>query len=106
MEYTIPVAEQGGHVIDYNDGDFGFDYAPVVSLNATLQFEVEKPAQLDLVDQMEWEEHVEFLTLEEVGLEEGNDDEPLHGQYHGQEGSIYSYLSWFHDGDDEAFSVI
>jgi hypothetical protein len=111
MEYFIPVAEQGGDVIVYEDNDFetvdfDLDYTPEVSLNATLQFEVEKPAQLDLVDQMEWEDHVEFLTLEEVGLEEGNDDEPVHGQYLSIEGSIYGYLAWFHDGDDEAFSVI
>ena len=111
MEYFIPVANQGGDVIVYEDDDFetvefDLDYTPEVSLNATLQFEVEQPAQLDLVDQMEWEDHVEFLTLEEVGLEEGNDDEPVHGQYLSIEGSIYGYLAWFHDGDDEAFSVI
>lgn len=61
-------------------------------------------APLDLVQEMEWEEHVEFVSLEEVGLEEGSEDEPLHGQYHGQEGSIYSYTDWFYDHDESAFT--
>jgi hypothetical protein len=59
----------------------------------------------DLVDEMQWEDVVEFLSLEEAGLEEEG-DEPLHGQYHSNEGSIYSYTDWFYDGDDSAFSVI
>ena len=63
-------------------------------------------APLDLVQEMEWENHVEYVSLEEAGLEEGSDDEPLHGQYLSMEGSIYSYTTWFHDGDDTAFSVI
>ena len=63
-------------------------------------------APLDLVQEMEWEDHVEFVSLEEAGLEDNNDDEPVHGQYLSVEGSIYSYTTWFHDGDDEAFSVI
>jgi hypothetical protein len=29
------------------------------------------PDTLDLVDEMQWEDVVEFLTLEEAGLEEG-----------------------------------
>jgi hypothetical protein len=61
--------------------------------------------QLDLVDEMQWEDIVEFLSLEEAGLEEYV-EEPLHGQYHSNEGSIYSYTDWFYDGDDSAFSVI
>lgn len=60
---------------------------------------------MDLVDEMQWEDVVEFLSLEEAGLEEAN-DEPLHGQYYSNEGSIYSYTDWFYDGDDSAFSVI
>lgn len=59
----------------------------------------------DLVDEMQWEDVVEFLTLEEAGFEEEN-DEPLHGQYFSNEGSIYSYTDWFYDGDESAFSVI
>ncbi len=37
--------------------------------------------QLDLVDEMQWEDLVEFETLEEAGLEESRDDEPTHGHY-------------------------
>jgi hypothetical protein len=54
---------------------------------------------------MQWEDVVEFLTLEEAGLEEYV-EEPLHGQYYSNEGSIYSYTDWFYDGDESAFSVI
>jgi hypothetical protein len=60
---------------------------------------------MDLVDEMQWEDVVEFLSLEDAGLEEAN-DEPLHGQYYSNEGSIYSYTYWFYDGDEDAFSVI
>ena len=60
---------------------------------------------LDLVDEMQWEDVVEFISLEEAGLEEYV-EEPLHGQYHSSEGSIYSYTDWFYDGDDSAFSII
>jgi hypothetical protein len=59
--------------------------------------------ELDLVDQMHWEDCVEFLSLEEVGLEE--DSETVHGQYFSVEGSIYTYTSWFYE-DDDTFSVI
>lgn len=61
--------------------------------------------QFDLVDEMQWEDVVEFLSLEEAGLEEYV-EEPLHGQYYSNEGSIYSYTDWFYDSDDQAFSVI
>ncbi len=30
--------------------------------------------ELDLVEQMEWEDHTEFLTLEEAGLENWDKD--------------------------------
>ena len=46
--------------------------------------------QLDLVDEMQWEDLVEFETLEEAGLEESREDEPVHGHYLSCEGSIYS----------------
>ena len=63
----------------------------------------------DLVDQMQWEEvaaeHDLFISLEEAGLEEYI-EEPVHGQYLSNEGSIYSYTDWFYDGDESAFSVI
>jgi hypothetical protein len=62
----------------------------------------------DLVDEMQWEEVAEehglFVSLEEAGLEEYV-EEPLHGQYHSSEGSIYSYTDWFYDNDDSAFSI-
>ena len=61
--------------------------------------------QLDLVQEMEWEDHVEFLTLEEAGLEEYT-HEHAHGIYHSNEGSIYSYTEWFYDNDEDAFSVL
>lgn len=51
-------------------------------------------------------ETIEFISLEEAGLVEDSNDEPLHGQYLSNEGSIYSYTDWFYDGDDSAFSVI
>lgn len=65
--------------------------------------------QLDLVDEMHWEDIADerglLVSLEEAGLEEYV-EEPLHGQYLSSEGSIYSYTDWFYDGDDQAFSVI
>ena len=51
-------------------------------------------------------ENIEVISLEEAGLEES--DGHLFG-YHdtaGSNGSIYSYTSWFYDGDDSAFSII
>ena len=62
--------------------------------------------QLDLVDEMQWEDVVEFETLEEAGLEESTADEPTHGHYLSCEGSIYSYTDWFYDNDSSAFSVM
>lgn len=63
---------------------------------------------MDLVDEMQWEDVIPdecMLSLEEAGLEECNTDSPLFG-YHdaaGSNGSVYSYTSWFYDGDDSAF---
>lgn len=51
-------------------------------------------------------ENIELISLEEAGLVEDSNDEPLHGQYLSTEGSIYSYTAWFYDNDDSAFSVI
>ena len=62
--------------------------------------------QLDLVDEMQWEDVVQFETLEEAGLEESTLDEPVHGQYLSCEGSIYSYTDWFYDNDSSAFSTL
>ena len=67
------------------------------------------PTQLDLVQEMEWEDHTEFLSLEDAGLEEV-DEQPIVGGlfdegYHAN-GNIYEYCTWFHDGDEQAFSAI
>ena len=55
--------------------------------------------QLDLVDEMNWEDSpkVEKITLEEAGLEETNetDNSFMHG--------IYAYLNWFYDGEISEF---
>lgn len=47
-----------------------------------------------------------FVSLEEIGLEEDNHDEPLHGVHHSADGSIYSYTDWFYDGDESAFQIV
>ena len=53
---------------------------------------------LDLVDEMQWEDIVEFDSLEEVGLEEENetDNSFKHG--------ILSYLNWFYDGESSEYN--
>ena len=55
--------------------------------------------QLDLVDEMKWEDSpkVEKITLEEAGLEETNetDNSFMHG--------IYAYLNGFYDGEMSEF---
>ena len=64
-------------------------------------------ANLDLVDQMDWEDSdkIEFLSLEDAGLEES--DEPAYGiDSDNAGGSIYSYTDWFYDGDESAFSFM
>lgn len=64
--------------------------------------------QFDLVDEMQWEdvaaERGLMVTLEEAGLEEEN-DEPMHGIHHGNDGSVYGYTSWFYE-DEDTFSVM
>jgi hypothetical protein len=63
--------------------------------------------QLDLVDEMMWEDVIEFETLEEAGLEEGTEDDPsVHGHFLSNEGSVFAYTDWFYDGDQSAFSTI
>lgn len=47
-----------------------------------------------------------FTTLEEEELEESNEDEPLFGVFLSNEGSIYSYMQWFYDDDESAFTII
>ena len=60
------------------------------------------PIQLDLVQEMEWEEHVEFVSLEEAGLEEVS-HQPIHGgkceNAYTTSGSVLEYCDWFYDGE-------
>ena len=66
---------------------------------------------MDLVDEMQWEDTIDasrMLSLEDAGLVESSNDEPLFG-YHtskGSAGSIYSYTAWFYDNDYSAFEVL
>lgn len=46
-----------------------------------------------------------FVTLEDAGLEEDTSDEPVHGVFLSTAGSIYSYVEWFYDADESAFSI-
>jgi hypothetical protein len=63
--------------------------------------------QLDLVDEMQWEDVIEFETLEDAGLEESTEDDPsAHGHFLSSEGSVYAYTDWFYDGDRSAFSAL
>lgn len=59
-------------------------------------------APLDLVQEMEWENHVEFITLEEAGLEEAS-SQPIHGgkceNSYTTNGSVLEYCDWFYDGE-------
>ena len=60
--------------------------------------------QLDLVDEMDWENNdkVEILSLKDAGLEEDSLDEGMH--VHGKvfRSGIHSYLDWFYDGNIES----
>lgn len=53
---------------------------------------------LDLVDEADWEANVEFVSLEEAGLEEDH-EQPIFG-LRSNSGSLYDYLVAFYDGDD------
>ena len=46
-----------------------------------------------------------FVSLEEIGLEESSQDEPMHGVHYSADGSIYYYANWFYDGDESAFEL-
>jgi hypothetical protein len=62
---------------------------------------------MDLVDEMMWEDIVEFETLEDAGLEESADDDPsAYGHFLSSAGSIFAYTDWFYDGDKSAFSAL
>jgi hypothetical protein len=53
--------------------------------------------ELDLVDEMQWEDVVEFETLEENGLEESNEDDAFDCN------GFYYHSLWFYDGDSSVF---
>lgn len=59
-----------------------------------------KYPELDLVDEMMWEDIVETCTLEEAGLEEDG-SQPVFGAQAGERTShgILEYLEWFYDGE-------
>jgi hypothetical protein len=59
----------------------------------------------DLVDEMHWEDLTDFLSFEEVGLEESS-AQPIFGGENPMSNGIYAYTEWFYDGDDSAFGVI
>lgn len=44
----------------------------MTKLTATLPTWEEEEEELDLADEMEWEDHVVFLTLQEAGLEDAD----------------------------------
>ena len=48
-----------------------------------------------------------FVSLEEAGLEESS-DLPVFGLQEAESSrhGIYSYIEWFYDGDDSAFSIL
>jgi hypothetical protein len=55
--------------------------------------------QLDLVDEMNWEDSdkVEKISLEEAGFEESNAMDNAFAA------SIYAYVDWFYDGEMSEF---
>lgn len=54
--------------------------------------------QLDLVDEMQWEdcEKIDVISIEEAQLEETITFDERYS-------SIYTYLDWFHDGEQSEF---
>jgi len=59
--------------------------------------------QLDLVDEMNWEDSdkVEIISLEEAGLEEAPLAEETHRHGHVFRNGIHAYLDWYYDGSVE-----
>ncbi len=57
--------------------------------------------QLDLVDECDWEDHVETISLEEAAIEEDH-EQPVFG-LRAQSGSILDYIDWFYDGQSAEF---
>ena len=56
--------------------------------------------QLDLVDECDWEDHVETISLEEAGFEEEH-EHPVFG-LRAQSGSILDYIEWFTEESSDA----
>jgi len=56
--------------------------------------------EFDLVQEAEWEDHTDFLTLEEAGLEEDNGRQPEHGT-----NSVHDYIMWFSDNEDSRYEM-
>jgi hypothetical protein len=54
----------------------------------------------DLVDEMQWEDVTDFLSLEEAGLEEAGSC-PMFGGHSPIDNGMDGYLSWFYDGEQE-----
>jgi hypothetical protein len=47
---------------------------------------------LDLVDEMQWEDVVEFITLEDAGVEEC-------GHHADGDSGVCQYVAWFYDNE-------
>jgi hypothetical protein len=60
----------------------------------------------DLVDEMEWEDHAEFISLEEAGLEESS-WQPIFGE--GERdipaGGVWAYCDWWADGENDQVTL-
>jgi hypothetical protein len=58
------------------------------------QFAVEPtPGPLDLADEADWEERVEYVTLEEAGLEES-------ASHADGDSGVIEYVEWVNEGED------
>lgn len=58
------------------------------------QFVVEPtPGPLDLVDEADWEDRVEYVSLEDAGLEES-------ASHADGDSSVIDYVEWVNEGED------
>lgn len=61
-------------------------------------------ATLDLADEANWEDEIEFESLEDNGFEEG-EEMPQFGGPGRDSNGVHAYLAWFYDGDyDESLA--
>lgn len=61
------------------------------SLNPAISIFAASFPELDLVEEADWEEHVEFLSLSDAGLEEeGDGNSP-------ENDNVVDYMEWFYD---------